>query len=283
MDSPFMLRPIVRAAPPGFPPDVAPNQIIYAAHINAIRDSVAVWPGNVSGNGKTLHSVGSIGIGTASPEGPLHLAGVNPMIVIRDQANRKGRIDMNGNVLRVGELSVSDIVGIDLATANVGIGTMGPGSKLDVVSAASIDGLSLTAVNRTSIWFKLTNGVSRNWLFQNAVASADDFQFLASPSAGATPTLPVMVLRADARVGIGTTNPESAFHLRANNPVITLEDFASSTRKGKIDLYSNMIRFGELFVSDLMQIDLAALAIRLYLGGGLKTLSVDGSGFVKAT
>ena len=64
-DSPFMLRPAARAAPPGFPPDVAPNQIIYAAHINAIRDSVAVWPGNVDGNAKTLSNAGSIGIGTA--------------------------------------------------------------------------------------------------------------------------------------------------------------------------------------------------------------------------
>src|SRR5512145_2152626 len=59
-DSPFMLRPAARAAPPGFPPDVAPNQIIYASHINAIRDSVAVWPGNVDGNGKNLSGVAAI-------------------------------------------------------------------------------------------------------------------------------------------------------------------------------------------------------------------------------
>jgi hypothetical protein len=53
--SPFILpRAGAKAAPPGFPPDVAPNQIIAAAHINAIRDSVAIWPGNVDGGGFTL-------------------------------------------------------------------------------------------------------------------------------------------------------------------------------------------------------------------------------------
>lgn len=75
MDSPFILRPIARAAPPGFPPDVAPNQIIHAAHINAIRDSVAIWPGNVDGNNKDLTNVAKMGIGTAAPlSSQLHVA-----------------------------------------------------------------------------------------------------------------------------------------------------------------------------------------------------------------
>jgi len=45
------------AAPAGFPPDVAPNQIIFASHINAIRNSVALWPGDVNAQSHTLSNV----------------------------------------------------------------------------------------------------------------------------------------------------------------------------------------------------------------------------------
>lgn len=71
-----MLRPVARAAPPGFPPDVAPNQIIYAAHINAIRDSVAVWPGNVDGNGKNLSNVATITATGAVNAGSANVTGL---------------------------------------------------------------------------------------------------------------------------------------------------------------------------------------------------------------
>lgn len=53
---PFRLR--TRAAPPpGWPPDVAPNQIITAAHMNLVRDSVYAWPGDVDGQFHTLRNV----------------------------------------------------------------------------------------------------------------------------------------------------------------------------------------------------------------------------------
>lgn len=61
---PFALKP--RTAPPGFPPDVAPNEIIYASHINAIRDALALWPGDVNAQGHTLSNV-VLAPGTALP------------------------------------------------------------------------------------------------------------------------------------------------------------------------------------------------------------------------
>jgi hypothetical protein len=51
--------------PAGWPADVAPNQIITAAHINAIRSSVYAWPGDVDGQGHTLsnvHLAGATGV-----------------------------------------------------------------------------------------------------------------------------------------------------------------------------------------------------------------------------
>ena len=63
-DAPFSLRP--RAAPPGFPPDAGANQVIYASHINAIRDSVALWPGDVNAQGHVLSNV-TFGAGVTLP------------------------------------------------------------------------------------------------------------------------------------------------------------------------------------------------------------------------
>jgi hypothetical protein len=56
LPAPFRLRTPL-AAPPGWPPDVAPNQIIASSHINAIRDSVFAWPGDVDGQNHTLSNV----------------------------------------------------------------------------------------------------------------------------------------------------------------------------------------------------------------------------------
>jgi hypothetical protein len=54
---PFRLRAPRTPSAPGWPPDVAPNQIIHATHINTIRDSVADWPGDVNAGGHKLSNV----------------------------------------------------------------------------------------------------------------------------------------------------------------------------------------------------------------------------------
>lgn len=109
--SPFILRPSVAPlAPPGFPPDVAPNQIIYAAHINAIRDSVAIWPGNIDGNSKTLSGVASIG--SAIVETP-------KLQSVADLAFHVGA-------------GYPERVRILASTGNVGMGTNNPQALLDL-------------------------------------------------------------------------------------------------------------------------------------------------------
>jgi hypothetical protein len=49
------------AAPPGWPPDVHPNELIASSHINAIRSSVYAWPGDVDGQFHTLRNVNLVG------------------------------------------------------------------------------------------------------------------------------------------------------------------------------------------------------------------------------
>jgi hypothetical protein len=99
--SPFILpRAGAPKGPPGFPPDVAPNQIIAAAHINAIRDSVAIWPGNVDGNAKTLANVAALGIGTASPS---------------------AKLDVNGALRSIGSAVPSSGAGLEILYGTLGV------------------------------------------------------------------------------------------------------------------------------------------------------------------
>jgi len=95
------------------------------------------------------------------------------------------RIDQNGNV-------------------NIGAAAS-PGNKLCVTSTASIDGVAITSLDRASLWFNVTNGSSYNWLIQNAVGGSGDLQFLASTTAGGTPTTSVMTMLSTGKVGIGMT------------------------------------------------------------------------------
>ena len=53
---PFVLPRAVPIAP-GWPPDVAPNAVILSSHINLIRDSPALWPGDVDAQGHWLRNV----------------------------------------------------------------------------------------------------------------------------------------------------------------------------------------------------------------------------------
>jgi hypothetical protein len=93
------------------------------------------------------------------------------------------------------------------SAGNVGIGTVSPTNKLTVTSTASIDGVSITSLNRASIYLNVTNGSSYNWAVQNAVSSGVDLQFLASTAAGGAATTNVMTLLAGGNVGLGDPSP----------------------------------------------------------------------------
>lgn len=105
-----------------------------------------------------------------------------------------------------GGYSLSNLAGLFTA-GSVGIGTPSTATKLSVVSTASIDGLTLSSLNRASIWLTTTGGSNRNWLIQNAVASGTDLQFIASPTVGSTPSVSIMTLLATGAMGVGTALP----------------------------------------------------------------------------
>jgi len=68
------------AVPPGWPADVAPNQIIFAQHLNDIRDSVYAWPGDVDAQTHTLANVNLVNA-TGVMHDPMTAAGD---LIVRD-------------------------------------------------------------------------------------------------------------------------------------------------------------------------------------------------------
>lgn len=112
---PFRLRSAL-AAPAGWPPDVLPNQIITAAHINAIRSSAYAWPGDVDGQFHTLRNVNLVGV-TGVLADPTTTAGD---LIARDAATI-GRFPIGaaGQVLTVDTAQPAKMRWVTPATAPV--------------------------------------------------------------------------------------------------------------------------------------------------------------------
>jgi hypothetical protein len=94
----FRLRASPYVVPAGWPPDVAPNQLIEADHLNRIRTSVYSWPGDVDGLGHTLSNVNLVNA-TGVMHDPMTTAGD---IIARDTTGpSRLPIGTSGQILMV--------------------------------------------------------------------------------------------------------------------------------------------------------------------------------------
>jgi hypothetical protein len=192
---------------------------------------ISFWTNPANGGVERMRitSAGLVGIGTASPALPLHIVSSGYDQAIFEGSTSTGAgltiksavhqfdilTDVNSSLFIYDRTSNAYRLYID-STGRVGIGTSGPVTKLSVVSSSSIDGVTVSSVDRASVWFTTTGANNRSWLLQNAVAAGDDFQFLASTAPGGTPSTMVMTLKAGGNVGIGTTVVPVRFALSAN-------------------------------------------------------------------
>lgn len=65
-------------APLAVPPDVADGQVIFAAHINDVKNNIYSWQSSVNANRKELHNTTRIGVGEGNaPLHMLHIMGTN--------------------------------------------------------------------------------------------------------------------------------------------------------------------------------------------------------------
>jgi len=116
---------------------------------------------------------------------------------------------IKSGALRVGGLTVDNDAWLATSAGNVGIGTTGPGTKLDIQGGAlRVYDNSVTA---STIEFKRT---SDNWwpgTIKTSYAGSygSNLQFDLHPNDGVLATAPVtrLYIQHDGNVGIGTTNP----------------------------------------------------------------------------
>jgi len=157
-----------------------------------------------------LNSNGNVGIGTTNPLNLVQVhAGTDANVGIRLDSQTGNSVgfgaynDAGSNVVPLG-FNASKFI---FMNGSVGIGTTSPGSRLAVISTASIDGVTISSFDRASIWMNVTNTSNYNWLLQSAVSANNDFQILASSAPGGAASNAVVTLRSTGSVGIGTTSP----------------------------------------------------------------------------
>jgi hypothetical protein len=193
-----------------------------------IKDEIlSGWPtklhfGTANGAGgattkMTIDNIGKVGIGTTSPLALLDVNGVGavafgavatPSFTFRTDLNT-GMWNSGGDTINF-STNGTEKLRIDSA-GNIGIGTTGPGAKLD------IQGGSLRVYNdsvtQSTIEFKRT---SDNWwpgtiktTYAGASSYGSNLQFDLHPSDGVLATAPVtrLYIQYSGNVGIGTTSP----------------------------------------------------------------------------
>ena len=172
---------------------------------------------------------GNVGIGTASPQNKLHVAGVttisdssNPILYFRDGSNviegGVGFASVTDGLLRfaVGSSGLSsDTKMVVKSDGNVGIGTASPGSRLEVTNAVSSVGSYL----------RINNTIGKNWELMAAIAgvSNDGFGIYS-----VTDSAYRFVISSAGNVGIGNDSPgyklDVTGTIRATDDVIVTSD-----------------------------------------------------------
>jgi hypothetical protein len=154
---------------------------------------------------------GNVGIGTTSPASKLHVNGTDPTLLLTssdDSGYQVGLQDLYSfsHSMTLTGVSGGEIVGVysgntALMTGNVGIGTTGPGYKLQVMGAnAGTTGLFEAGITGITNGFVVGTDASNNITYQ--FRTKDDVVGLAQDASG--------------NVGIGTTSPSDLLHVAAN-------------------------------------------------------------------
>lgn len=166
---------------------------------------------------------GNVGIGTSTPaaklsingptisEGTIWSYGTDGAFFAVDRSNGSGigGFYRDGDVNRFWDNAGGDILAYTPA-GNVGIGTMGPGVKLQVVGASS-SRVQITLTDGNTASAMITAGASTAAVFgsDRGINFRTGAAYLNADSSGTT----VMSLTTDGKVGVGTTSPSTALHV----------------------------------------------------------------------
>ena len=195
---------------------------------------------------------GSVGIGTNAPQAPLHLFGSSDILLEVESTDRYSHIDLTDNsstaritndggtgTLRLRadkdnavnnsniqfEIDGSEKVRITSA-GNVGIGTLNPTAKLQVVSYGDHGKIRVESSgdsNRAGIEFFRESsagtgkGAAGIWVESETGNSTGELRFGTASNAGLQSLSTKMILDSSGDLGIGTDNPSRILHVSSSN------------------------------------------------------------------
>ena len=177
---------------------------------------------NASSTALTIDSSGKVGIGVASPAEELDISADAPSIQL-SSTNASGR-SYGLQSMNTGKLGIYDAnaglnrVVID-SSGNVGIGTVSPSANLEINPGSGGSELKITSTDNGGNNVRLIQGYNTylnasNNVYMSAGGNTDMFNLV------------------NGNVGIGTTNPLNAFHVRTDAAAETTIRLENNTDSG---------------------------------------------------
>ena len=223
---------------------------------------------------------GKVGIGTTSPSQPLHIKHPSGGTYFRlEDGSSSYKYDLGvengqGNAFVLNDANANAIRMVVKTDGKVGIGTTNPTRQMELKGATENAPLVIDTASgsHAGVWFK-ENGTDR-WQIYSVSSSGDLAYFNYGTSSES------MRIKADGKVGIGTSSPSRLLHVKggAGSNYLRIDNSADGHDVG-FELYQNNVRKWEI-VSDDSESD--ALVFRP--GGQEKIrMKTDGTLMVNTT
>ena len=208
------------------------NDKDYSIGYNTADDTFRIVDGsNLSSNPRlTITSAGNVGIGTTSPDHLLHVSGNAKM----------SNIYLLGNIIHEGDVDTqikfaTDTITFDTAgserltinsTGNVGIGTTSP---VGILHAYSTSAPVIESPSNAAMIIRRSDNVQYSSLLKYHSGNSEKFVAGLSDAGdytgstgeeyfiGTTKTNPLVVLKNDGKLGIGTTSPSQKLHVEGTS------------------------------------------------------------------
>ena len=223
---------------------------------------------------------GKVGIGTSSASQPLHIKHPSGGTYLRlEDGSSSYKYDLGvengqGNAFVLNDANANAIRMVVKTDGKVGIGTTNPTRQLELKGATENAPLVIDTASgsHAGVWFK-ENGTDR-WQIYSVSSSGDLAYFNYGTSSES------MRIKADGKVGIGTSSPSRLLHVKggAGSNYLRIDNSADGHDVG-FELYQNNVRKWEI-VSDDSESD--ALVFR---PGGQEKIRIktDGTLMVNTT
>jgi len=201
---------------------------------------------------------GRVGIGMTSPDNLLHIAAASPTLEIEARTTQldamvqftnvdalKWKIGKTGTNHRFGIVDASGEVVSILQDGNVGIGTTDPSTKLDIVAGTR----QFTVDDQGQVRLKDTNG--GNWAMSYGVLGSSGTDYDGFGGFGSDDVLTYyfigdaynaadVVIMADGKVGIGTTDPTDLLTIEGSDPIFKTRNTDANDVSNTVELIHNL-------------------------------------------